>query len=49
MLKLKQSLWTFVEYDDVEPTNNFAERTIRHGLIWRKLVAGTGWAPGSRA
>jgi hypothetical protein len=23
------ALWTFLEYDDVEPTNNHAERSLR--------------------
>jgi transposase len=30
------ALWTFLEYDDVEPTNNHAERSLRPSVIWRK-------------
>lgn len=31
------TLWLFVYTDGVEPTNNLAERGLRHGVIWRKL------------
>ncbi len=41
-------LWTFVEVDGVEPTNNAAERALRHAVIWRKLSFGTQSAVGSR-
>ena len=41
-------LWTFVEHEGVEPTNNAAERALRHGVIWRKLSFGTKSAGGSR-
>ena len=34
-------LWTFLETDGVEPTNNAAERSLRHAVIWRKLSFGT--------
>jgi len=34
-------LWTFLETDGVEPTNNAAERSLRHTVIWRKLSFGT--------
>ena len=44
----RQRLWTFLEYDDVEPTNNEAERALRHAVIWRKLSFGTQSANGSR-
>lgn len=30
------ALWTFLECDDVEPTNNHAERSLRPLVIWRK-------------
>lgn len=30
------ALWTFLEIDDVEPTNNHAERSLRPLVIWRK-------------
>ena len=29
-------LWTFVRVEGVEPTNNDAERALRHGVIYRK-------------
>lgn len=44
----RRRLWTFVECDGVEPTNNAAERSLRHGVIWRKLSFGTQSAAGSR-
>lgn len=48
ILKLKEALWTFVRVEGVEPTNNAAERDIRHGVIWRKISFGTDSARGSR-
>lgn len=41
-------LWTFLEVEGVEPTNNAAERALRHAVIWRKLSFGTQSASGSR-
>lgn len=41
-------LWTFLDHADVEPTNNAAERALRHAVIWRKLSFGTQSAAGSR-
>mgnify|MGYP002624658799 CR=1 FL=1 len=41
-------LWTFVDEEDVEPTNNASERSLRHAVIWRKLSFGTQSASGSR-
>jgi transposase len=41
-------LWTFVEHDGIEPTNNISERALRHAVIWRKLSFGTQSAAGSR-
>jgi transposase len=41
-------LWTFLEVDGVEPTNNVSERALRHAVIWRKLSFGTQSAHGSR-
>ena len=26
---------------DVEPTNNVAERALRHAVIWRRISGGT--------
>jgi transposase len=44
----RQWLWTFLDHDGVEPTNNASERSLRHAVIWRKLSFGTQSAPGSR-
>lgn len=35
------ALWTFVDRDDVEPTNNHAERELRAFVLWRKRSFGT--------
>lgn len=44
----REWLWTFLEVEGVEPTNNAAERALRHAVIWRKLSFGTQSASGSR-
>jgi transposase len=44
----RHRLWTFLEVEGVEPTNNPAERSLRHPVIWRKLSFGTQSAAGSR-
>jgi transposase len=41
-------LWTFLRHEEVEPTNNAGERSLRHAVIWRKLSFGTQSAAGSR-
>jgi len=41
-------LWTFVRVEGIEPTNNAAERALRHGVIYRKLSGGTDSEAGSR-
>ena len=41
-------LWTFLEVEGVEPTNNASERALRHPVIWRKLSFGTQSPRGSR-
>jgi hypothetical protein len=43
-----ENLWTFVDIEGVEPTNNAAEQSLRHAVIWRKLSFGTQSASGSR-
>jgi transposase len=35
LLKLWPALWTFADFDDVEPTNNAAERGLRAAVIYR--------------
>jgi transposase len=42
------SLWTFAFVPEVEPTNNAAERAVRHAVCWRKTSYGTASAVGSR-
>jgi transposase len=41
-------LWTFLDVEGVEPTNNISERALRPAVIWRKLSFGTQSAQGSR-
>src|SRR6516225_8334841 len=41
-------LWTFVWQEGVEPTNNAAERALRHAVLWRKGSGGTDSRRGSR-
>jgi transposase len=41
-------LWTFLDVEGVEPTNNASERALRPAVIWRKLSFGTHSAQGSR-
>jgi transposase len=48
LLAREPRLWTFVRHAGVEPTNNVAERTVRHGVLWRKTSGGTGSVAGSR-
>jgi len=42
-----EALWTFVRVEGVEPTNNAAERSLRHGVLWRKGSFGTDSRQGS--
>lgn len=44
----ERRLWTFVRHVGVEPTNNAAERAVRHGVLWRKTSGGTDSVRGSR-
>ena len=44
----RERLWMFVDIEGVEPTNNAAERSLRHAVIWRKLSFGTQSPSGSR-
>jgi transposase len=38
---LDDALWNFVHVPGVQPTNNPAERAVRHAVIWRKTSFGT--------
>src|SRR3954447_26975494 len=48
LLAGESHLWTFVRVEGVGPTNNDAERALRHGVIYRKLSGGTDSEAGSR-
>lgn len=48
LLRLWDCLWTFTRVDCVEPTNNAAERALRHAVIWRRISGGTDSEDGSR-
>lgn len=48
LYKHRDWLWTFLDVDGVEPTNNASERALRPAVIWRKLSFGTQSASGSR-
>jgi transposase len=39
-LRGEVSMFLFVFVDGVEPTNNAAERALRHGVLWRKQSHG---------
>lgn len=47
ILAHRVALWTFVEVDGVEPTNNHAERELRAFVLWRKRCFGTQSARGN--
>ena len=48
ILKRRHALWTFVQVEGVEPSNNTAERAIRPGVQWRRGSFGTQSQDGSR-
>jgi transposase len=41
-------LWTFVRGEGIEPTNNAAERALRHAVQWRTMSYGTESPAGSQ-
>lgn len=41
ILEHRAALWTFVERNDVDPTNNHGERELRAFVLWRKTSLGT--------
>jgi transposase len=49
LLKRWPALWTFTHTDNVEPTNNHAERGLRAAVIYRKLSLGTQSERGERS
>jgi len=48
LLKVFNSLLTFVYHEGVEPTNNTAGRAVRPGVLWRKGSFGTQSERGAR-
>lgn len=48
LVAVEESLWTFARVAGVEPTNNAAERAVRHAVCWRKTSHGTQSERGSR-
>jgi transposase len=49
LIKAWPGLWTFLEHPGVEPTNNRAERGLRHAVIYRKLSQGSRCERGALA
>jgi transposase len=41
ILKISPALWSFVEHEGIDPTNNAAERALRRGVLWRKRSFGS--------
>jgi transposase len=41
LTKVWPALWSFLEHEGVEPTNNRAARGLRHAVIYRKLSEGS--------
>ena len=48
IMQHRLALWTFVDREDVEPTNNHAERELRAFVLWRKRSFGTQSDRGNR-
>lgn len=48
ILAHREALWTFVEQEGVEPTNNHAERELRGFVLWRRRSFGTQSERGER-
>ncbi len=48
LLAVEPALYTFAATEGVEPTNNAAERALRHAVCWRKMSFGTDSPGGSR-
>lgn len=48
ILKHESCLWVFLAHEHVPPTNNLAERLLRHAVLWRKACFGTDSPDGSR-
>ncbi len=48
LLAADADLWRFVSVPGLEPTNNSAERALRHSVLWRRSSHGTQSDHGSR-
>src|SRR5262245_19271721 len=48
LIAREPALWTFARWEGIEPTNNRAERSLRHAVLWRKSSYGTHSQRGSR-
>jgi transposase len=48
LLEVEPALWTFLDKNDVEPTNNHIERLLRSGVLWRKNAFGCHSEAGCR-
>jgi transposase len=48
LIKAWPALWTFAKHENVEPTNNHAERALRSAVIYRKLSLGSQSEDGER-
>jgi len=48
LLAAEAHLWTFVRVEGIEPTNNEAERSLRHAVLYRQTSGGTDSEAGSR-
>ena len=48
ILKVEEGLWAYTRVRGIDPTNNAAERALRHAVIWRRISGGTDSVKGSR-
>lgn len=48
LIAREPALWTFARREGIDPTNNAAERSLRHAVLWRKSSSGTRSHKGSR-
>jgi len=48
ILAHREALWTFVEHDGIEPTNNHGELELRDFVLWRKRSFGSQSVRGER-
>ena len=47
LLRQEPALWRFTQVSGLEPTNNRAERALRHAVLWRRASLGTQREQGS--